>query len=87
MDRKSNVAFYDSTTMTPERIFVSSPSIAPDVANTFVQILTAQTSRLPRQSEMRSEMQPAAIQSATEDRPSEVRTFRLPEAEELTDID
>ena len=83
MDRKSNVAFYDSTTMTPERIFVSSPNIAPDAANTFVQILTAQTSRLPRQSEMQS----AAIQSATDDRPSEVRTFKLPEDEEIADID
>lgn len=78
MDRKSNVAFYDSTSMTPERIFVSSPNIAPDVANTFVQILTAQTNRLPRQPGMRT----AANQPRADDRPSEVRTFGLPEAEE-----
>jgi len=43
MDRKANAAFYGANDMTPERIFVSSPNIAPDVANTFVQILTAQT--------------------------------------------
>ncbi len=47
MDRKANAAFYSSTSMTPEKIFVSSPNIAPDIANTFVQVLTAQTSRLP----------------------------------------
>ena len=47
MDRKANVAFYGSPSMTPEKIFASSPNIAPDIANTFVQILTAQTSRLP----------------------------------------
>lgn len=43
MDRKANAAFYSSTSMSPERIFASSPNIAPDIANTFVQILTAQT--------------------------------------------
>lgn len=78
MDRKANVAFYGATTMTPERIFVSSPNIAPDVANTFVQILTAQTSRLPRQPGMRT----AANQPVANDRPSEVRTYGLPDAEE-----
>ena len=31
MDRKANAAFYGSTSMTPEKIFVSSPNIAPDV--------------------------------------------------------
>ncbi len=75
MDRKSNVAFYNSTTMSPERIFVSSPNIAPDVANTFVQILTAQTSRLPKQPGMRT----AANQPAAGNEPSDVRTFGLPE--------
>ena len=48
MDRKANVNFYNDTSMSPERIFTSSPNIAPDVANTFVQLLTAQTSRLPK---------------------------------------
>ena len=78
MDRKSNVAFYNSTSMTPERIFVSSPNIAPDVANTFVQVLTAQTNRLPKQPGMRT----ASNLPVANDRPSEVRTFGLPETEE-----
>ena len=39
MDRKANAAFYGSSAMTPEKIFASSPNIAPDVANTFVQFL------------------------------------------------
>jgi lipid-binding SYLF domain-containing protein len=75
MDRKANAAFYGSSSMTPERIFVSSPNVAPDIANTFVQILTAQTSRLPKQPGM------TAIDSpAVNDEQPEVRTFGIPEA-------
>jgi len=74
MDRKANAAFYSSTSMTPEKIFVSSPNIAPDVANTFVQILTAQTSRLPTSPGMQ-----AGTTAATEDSASEVRTFGMPD--------
>ncbi len=74
MDRKANAAFYSSSSMTPEKIFVSSPNIAPDVANTFVQILTAQTSRLPTS----PGMQAGAAQ--VEEEASNVRTFSLPEA-------
>tara|TARA_B100001059_G_C17803067_1_gene567412 strand:+ start:669 stop:1496 length:828 start_codon:yes stop_codon:yes gene_type:complete len=55
MDRKANVAFYNSPDMTPERIFVSSPNIVPNIANTFVQILSAQTSQLPTQPGMNVE--------------------------------
>ncbi len=73
MDRKANAAFYGSSDMTPERIFVSSPNIAPDVANTFVQILTAQTSRLPRQPGMNT-----AGTTKGEKRP-DVRTFGMPQ--------
>ena len=73
MDRKANAAFYSSSSMTPERIFVSSPNIAPDIANTFVQILTAQTSRLPTQPGMNTAATPA-------EEDSEVRTFGIPEA-------
>lgn len=75
MDRKANAAFYGSSGMTPERIFASSPNIAPDIANTFVQLLTAQTSRLPTQPGMSNIDGPAA----NEEQP-EVRTFGLPEA-------
>jgi lipid-binding SYLF domain-containing protein len=49
MDRSSNAAFYKSSSMTPEAIFASSGNVAPAVANNFVQLLTAQTRRLPKQ--------------------------------------
>ncbi len=80
MDRDANVRFYGSTSMSPERIFASSPNIAPDIANTFVQILTAQTRRLPTTPGMQSgtSVAPAAT---TEDE-AEVRTFGMPDPEE-----
>lgn len=74
MDRKANAAFYSSSSMTPERIFVSSPNIAPDIANTFVQILTTQTARLPTQPGMTT----GGPEAPDEDKP-EVRTFGMPE--------
>ena len=76
MDRKANAAFYGSNSMTPEKIFASSPNIAPDVANTFIQILTAQTSHLAKQPGMSTSgtrpSQPATTPEA------EVRTFGIP---------
>ncbi len=80
MDRKSNVAFYADSKMTPERIFASSPNIAPDVANTFVQMLTAQTSRLPTQPGMRAGVTSTSPPN-TDDTPS-VRTFGMPDPDE-----
>jgi len=80
MDRKANAAFYSSSGMTPERIFVSSPNIAPDIANTFVQILTAQTTRLPTQPGMTT----GGPALADEEQP-EVRTFGMPGAESTDD--
>jgi lipid-binding SYLF domain-containing protein len=77
MDRKANARFYGSADMTPERIFVSSPNIAPDIANTFVQVLTAQTARLPKSPGMQAGVGPAASAPQAEDEPS-VRTFGLP---------
>lgn len=81
MDRKSNAAFYGSSNMTPEQILASSPNIAPDIANTFIQILTAQTQRLPTKPGMQAgtatDAQPAA------DEAGEVRTFGIPDAEEF----
>jgi len=79
MDRKANATFYGSTSMTPEKIFVSSPNIAPDIANTFVQILTGQTSRLPTQPGMQTGT--ASEPEAVSEEPSEVRTFGIPSAE------
>jgi len=75
MDRKANAAYYGSTSMTPEAIFVSSPSIAPASANTFVQVLTAQTLRLPTKPGMQTSAVPS--QKLAEEQ-SEVRTFGMP---------
>ncbi len=83
MDRKANAAFYSSASLTPEKIFASSPSIAPDVATTFVQILTAQTRRLPTS----PGMQAGAAPMQTEEEPAEVRTFGMPEPGETVNDD
>lgn len=81
MDRKANAAFYGSSSMTPEKIFVSSPNIAPDIANRFIQILTAQTARLPTTPGME-----AGVESGQAPEPaSEVRTFGMPEPGEPSD--
>lgn len=77
MDRAANAAFYGSADMTPEKIFVSSPNIAPDVANTFVQILTAQTSRLP----VTPGMETGAPVADEEQAPS-VQTYGIPDADD-----
>lgn len=86
MDRKANAAFYGNTSMTPEQIFASSPNAAPDVANTFIQMLTAQTSRLPKQPGMQSGAVPGtpATQSNNNNSASSVRTFGVPEPEEAS---
>ena len=78
MDRKANSAFYNSTSMSPENIFASSPNIAPDIANTFVQLLTAQTRRLPTKPGMRAGTTPSPVTSE----PSEVRTFGMPDPDD-----
>ena len=78
MDRKANAAFYGDASLTPERIFVSSPNIAPDIANKFVQILTAQTRRLPTQPGMALSADPAV---ADDEESSNVRTFGMPDTE------
>jgi hypothetical protein len=83
MDRKANVAFYSDTTLTPAQIFVSSPNIAPPVANTFVQMLTAQTQRLPKQPGMQAGMTTAAPVS---DESSGVRTYGMPDPDEDTSM-
>lgn len=82
MDRKANAAFYSDSGMTPERIFASSPNIAPDIANTFVQLLTAQTRRLPKQPGMQPGLSPGqspAAASPGEPDASSVRTYGMPD--------
>jgi lipid-binding SYLF domain-containing protein len=81
MDRDANAAFYGSSTMTPDQIFVSSPNVAPDIANKFVQILTAQTSGLPTQPGMQPGAATAAPATAGEDSAG-VRTFGIPTDDE-----
>ena len=76
MDRKSNAAFYGDPGLTPEKIFVSSPNMAPDIANKFVQILTAQTRRLPTSPGM--DVGYASQPATADNESSNVRTFGLP---------
>lgn len=76
MDRKANASFYGTANMTPEQIFNSSPNIAPNIANKFVQVLTAQTRRLPTQPGMQVGTTPT--NTADENTPN-VRTFGVPE--------
>lgn len=79
MDRKANAAFYGSSSITPEQIFSSSGNLAPAVANNFVQVLTAQTSRLPTQPAMSGGTASVKAESSRE---STVRTFGIAEADE-----
>ncbi len=81
MDRKANAAFYSSPDMTPEKVFASSPNIAPNVANEFVQLLTRQTSRLPTQPGMQAGTTEPSL-SEEEEETTEVRTFGLPDPDE-----
>ena len=79
MDRVANAAFYGSSSITPEQIFASSANSAPAIANTFVQVLTAQTRRLPTQPGMNTGVSAANTQEETE---SSVRTFGLKDPDE-----
>ncbi len=79
MDRVANAAFYGSSSITPEQIFASSGNAVPAVANTFVQILTAQTRRLPRQPGMDSGISSA---KAEEQREPSVRTYGIQDPDE-----
>lgn len=79
MDRKANAAFYGSAQMSPEQIFSSSANAAPPMANQFVQVLTAQTRRLPMQPSVNGEV--AAVTSTTLPE-STVKTYGMPDPEE-----
>jgi lipid-binding SYLF domain-containing protein len=81
MDRRANAAFYGSPSITPEKIFASSPNIAPDSANRFVQVLTAQTTRLAKAPGMQALPAPAP---ARDSEPS-VQTFGMPGPGEAED--
>mgnify|MGYP001814143252 CR=1 FL=1 len=82
MDRKANAAYYGSTSMSPEKIFASSPNIAPNSANTFVQVLTAQTARLPVSPGMQAGSDAAPV---SDDNGPDVKTYGLPDPGEADD--
>ena len=80
MDRKANAAFYGTANITPEQIFASSGNAAPQSANNFVQLLTAQTRRLPMGPAVADQSKGTArgtMQQPREERESEARTFGM----------
>ena len=79
MDRKSNAAFYGSAQITPEQIFSSSGNTAPPAANQFVQVLTAQTRRLPVQPSMNGKVPTV---TSTSQGKSTVKTYGMPDPDE-----
>ena len=79
MDRRANAAFYGSPSITPEQIFASSGNAAPDVANNFVQMLTVQTRRLPKQPAMGTGVTSVDAQAEPK---SKVRTFGIGDPDE-----
>ncbi len=82
MDRKANAAYYGSASITPEQIFASSGNAAPATANTFVQILTKQTDRLPMRPGMKSSV--ASTKSAPPQE-SAVQTYGYGTADDALD--
>jgi len=76
MDRKANAAFYGSAQITPEDIFASSGNAAPPAANAFVQVLTAQTRRLPMRPGSASNAATVRAQPQSKSE-SEVRTYGM----------
>jgi hypothetical protein len=87
MDKKANAAFYGSAALTPQQIFDSEGNMAPAVANNFVQVLSAQTQRLPKQPGI--DAAATGTTGATSDRASQpsVRTFGIgdPDTESTDD--
>lgn len=83
MDRKANAAFYASPSITPEQIFAGGGNAAPAVANSFIQMLTAQTQRLPGQPSVNSDYAPADARGAPKDK---VRTFAIAEPDDEADF-
>jgi len=77
MDRKANAAYYGSASITPEEIFAGSGNAAPPSANNFVQVLTAQTRRLPMSPGMVSDRDTSRAAEPVPERRSEVRTYGM----------
>ncbi|MEQ8204998.1 MAG: hypothetical protein RIA65_02395, partial [Woeseia sp.] len=81
IDKKANAAFYGSASLTPDQIFASPGNIAPAVANNFVQILSAQTRRLPAQPGMDTGVTERAPNANAPQEPR-VRTFGIADPDE-----
>ncbi len=82
IDKKANAAFYGKAGITPDEIFAGAAPPAPAVANQFVQVLTAQTRRLPKQ----PGMEPAVSAEAQDEEPeSRVRTYGIGDPNEDDD--
>jgi len=79
MDRKANAAFYGSAKITPEQIFAGSGNAAPQAANQFVQVLTAQTRRLPVLPSMTGDVPTV---TSTSESQSTVTTYGMPDPDE-----
>jgi lipid-binding SYLF domain-containing protein len=81
IDDGANAAFYGSSAITPQQIFTSSGNAAPAVANNFVQLLSAQTRRLPTQPGMESGTAAGDDGSeplnAASEAPTRVRTYGI----------
>lgn len=80
MDRRANAAYYGSADMTPDAIFASASGRAPESARAFVELLTAQTSRLPVQPGMAAERREQA--PARETGSEGVKTYGIPGPDE-----
>lgn len=80
MDRKGNAAFYGSSSITPEQIFSGGGNVAPQVANDFIQTVTAQTGRMPGQNSVSADFSAPSDSRAEPKR--KVRTFGIGAPEE-----
>ena len=83
IDKGSNAAFYGSPSITAEQILASGGNSAPAAANRFVQVLSAQTQRLPQQPSLADGAAPASVENQTPARPKpKVRTFGIASPED-----
>lgn len=81
MDRKANAAFYGSPDITPEIIFAGETVTTPQVADNFVQMLTAKTDRLPAPSSLQAGTDTSAAPEP-KDKPS-VETYGIAEPDDV----
>lgn len=82
MDHKANAAFYGTAGVTPQQVFDSAGNRAPAVANNFVQILAAQTARLPQGPAMQSGAGAARPSATSAPGEPSVRTFGISDPDE-----